>query len=58
MIDDIYVKLLILPMSYCIKCGDEADVCFCGIEKKPMTEYVSALKECTELKCYCKKHIP
>lgn len=45
-------------MSYCIECGDEAEVCFCKTEKKPISEYVSALKECTDLKCYCRRHLP
>ena len=45
-------------MSYCIECGDGAEVCFCEIEKKPMDEYLEAMKECTELTCYCRKHMP
>ncbi len=45
-------------MSYCIECGDEAEVCFCKTEKKPIDEYLEAMKECTELKCYCRKHMP
>jgi DNA-binding Lrp family transcriptional regulator len=31
-------------MSYCIECGDEAEVCFCDYEKKPMDEYIEALR--------------
>jgi hypothetical protein len=47
-----------MHMSYCTECGDEAEVCFCKTEKKPMSEYLLALRECTDLKCYCKKHLP
>jgi len=35
-----------------------ADVCFCEIKKVPLDEYTHEMKECTDLKCYCKKHIP
>ncbi|HWP78791.1 MAG TPA: hypothetical protein VNL34_03985 [Candidatus Nitrosotenuis sp.] len=45
-------------MSYCIECGTDAIVCFCGPKRKIMGEYLEALKECTELKCYCKEHVP
>ncbi|MBM2852353.1 MAG: hypothetical protein HW420_900 [Candidatus Nitrosotenuis sp.] len=45
-------------MSYCIEYGDEAEVFFCKTERKPIDEYLIAMKECTELECYCKKHIP
>jgi hypothetical protein len=45
-------------MSYCIEYGDEAEVCFCKTEKKPIDEYLEAMKWGTELKCYCEKHMP
>lgn len=45
-------------MSYCIECGTEAEVCFCEYKKVVLDEYQQALKECKELKCYCKKHNP
>lgn len=47
-----------LRMSYCVECGDDAEVCFCEMEKKPMSEYLGALKECFDLKCYCRRHMP
>jgi hypothetical protein len=34
------------------------DVCFCNIEKVILSEYVDGMRECAELKCYCKEHIP
>ena len=45
-------------MSYCIKCFAPADVCFCETKKVPLSEYTHEMKECTDLKCYCKEHIP
>ena len=45
-------------MSYCIKCFAPADVCFCETEKVPLSEYTHEMKECTDLKCYCKEHMP
>jgi hypothetical protein len=45
-------------MSYCVKCFEPADVCFCEIKKVPLDEYTHEMKECVNLKCYCKKHIP
>ena len=26
--------------------------------KKVLSEYIDGMRECSELKCYCKKHIP
>ena len=49
--------MLYYTMSYCIEYGDEADV-YCKTEKKPMDEYLVAIKEYAELECYYKKHIP
>jgi len=45
-------------MSYCVECFDTAEVCFCELEKVILSEYVDGMRECSELKCYCKKHIP
>tara|TARA_B100000470_G_C19721170_1_gene360075 strand:+ start:689 stop:832 length:144 start_codon:yes stop_codon:yes gene_type:complete len=45
-------------MSYCGECFEPADVCFCNIEKAILSQYVEGMKECAELKCNCKKHIP
>ncbi|MDW7641838.1 MAG: hypothetical protein SCG72_05485 [Nitrosarchaeum sp.] len=45
-------------MSYCITCYGVADVCFCETKKVSLDEYVQEIKECAELKCYCKEHIP
>jgi len=45
-------------MSYCGECFEPADVCFCNIEKAILNQYVEGMKECAELKCNCKKHIP
>ena len=44
--------------SYCIKYFAPADVCFCETKKVPLSEYTHEMKECTDLKCYCKEHIP
>lgn len=54
-IQNTHTQLLI----YCIECGEEADVCFCGSEKIPSNEFVDMMPEhLLELKCYCKKHQP
>lgn len=45
-------------MSYCIKCYQPAEVCFCERKKVPLSEYAHEMKECTDLKCYCKEHQP
>ena len=45
-------------MSYCVECYDVADVCFCELEKVILSEYIDGMRECSDLKCYCKKHIP
>ncbi len=45
-------------MSYCIECFELADVCFSNIEKVILSEYVDEMRECEDLKCYCKKHTP
>jgi len=45
-------------MSYCIKCFEPAEVCFCETKKIPLSEYNHEMKECTDLKCYCKEHVP
>lgn len=46
-------------MTYCIECGEEAEVCFCGSEKRSSNDFVDTMPESTlELKCYCKKHKP
>lgn len=45
-------------MSYCIKCGLEADICYCDTAKITLDEYQHTVKECHDLKCYCKKHAP
>jgi transposase len=45
-------------MSYCKECFELADVCFCNIEKVILSEYVDEMRECEDLKCYCKKHTP
>lgn len=45
-------------MSYCIKCFAPADVCFCETKKVPLDEYTHEMRECTDLKCYCKEHMP
>jgi hypothetical protein len=45
-------------MSYCIKCYQPAEVCFCERKKVPLSEYAHEMRECTDLKCYCKEHLP
>lgn len=45
-------------MSFCVSCGDAAVVCYCDLEKKTTADYVASQKECRDLKCYCKKHMP
>ena len=45
-------------MSFCVSCGDTAVVCYCDLEKKTTSDYVGAQKECNDLKCYCRKHMP
>ncbi|MEM4252092.1 MAG: hypothetical protein QXE84_01050 [Candidatus Nitrosotenuis sp.] len=46
-------------MTYCIECGDDAEVCYCGKEGQPATDYVdSPTEEILSLKCYCEKHKP
>jgi len=53
-----YCVIPYYTMSYCRKCYAPADVCFCEVKKVPLDEYTHQLKECTDLKCYCKEHIP
>ena len=45
-------------MIYCMKCFAPADVCFCETKKVPLGEHTHEMKECTNLKFYCKEHIP
>ena len=45
-------------MSYCIECTELADVCFCETKKVIISEYIDGIRECSELKCYCKEHVP
>lgn len=46
-------------MTYCIECGDDAEVCFCGTKKRPAADYVDLpTEEVIELRCYCKRHRP
>lgn len=40
-------------MSYC----DVVVVCYCDLEKKTTSDYVSA-QEFHDLMCYCRKHMP
>ena len=45
-------------MSYCVKFSNVADACFCELEKVILSEYVEGMKQCADLKCYCKEHNP
>gem|GEM_PF-4944999 len=46
-------------MIYCIGCGDDAGVCFCGSKKQTAIDYVdSPVEEVIGLGCYCKRNKP
>jgi len=45
-------------MNYCTECGGEAVVWYCGYKKVNPENYQRALRECKDLRYYCKRHLP
>ena len=44
-------------MMRCTECDNEAVVCYCGFKAVTKENYRRALRECKDLRCYCKIHL-